>query len=109
VRTDNRLPEKEDQRLERVFEMTGVETHLGRSRPYTAMGLEHVRGVWNLSEGAAKPTNTGLAAFWYARRWAPRLAGEWYLGRPARAARVALDTVRPKTTLTQRDRGSAES
>jgi Glycosyl transferase family 2 len=102
VRADNRLPEEEDERLERVFEMTGIRTRLGRSRPYTVMGFEHVRGVWHLSEGAARPTNAGLTAFWYARRWGPLLAGEWYLARPARAAREALEAVRQGTSLIQR-------
>jgi glycosyltransferase involved in cell wall biosynthesis len=104
VRTENRLPEEEDQRLERVFEMTGVRTHRGRSRPYTAMGFEHVRGVWHLSEGAAKPTIAGLTALWYARRWGPLLASEWHLARPARAARDALEAVKRGAGLIQRQR-----
>ena len=104
VRTDNRVPEDEDQRLERVFEMHGVRTDLERSWPYTVMGIEHVRGAWNLSEGVARPANAGLAAFWYARRWAPRLAGEWHLAKPARAARAALEAARQGTSLTQRPR-----
>jgi glycosyltransferase involved in cell wall biosynthesis len=99
VRTDNRLPEDEGQRLERVFEMHGVRTDLERSRPYTVMGFEHVRGAWNLSAAAARPTNAGLAAFWYARRWGPLLASEWHLARPARAALDALEVARQKTSL----------
>jgi glycosyltransferase involved in cell wall biosynthesis len=69
VLTENRPWEKHDQRVERWIEMIGVQSQLARSRPYTVAGFELVRGVWRLSDGAAKPTNAGLAAFWYARRY----------------------------------------
>jgi glycosyltransferase involved in cell wall biosynthesis len=67
--TENRPWETHDQRVERWIEMTGIRSHLARSLPYTVMGFEHMRGVWRLSEGAAKPINAGLAAFWYSRRY----------------------------------------
>jgi glycosyltransferase involved in cell wall biosynthesis len=101
VRTENRLPEELSHKLERVFEMTGVRSQLGRSRPFTVMGFEHVRGVWHLSEGAAKPKNAGRAAFWYARHRWPFVALEWRLGR---AARDALGAGRQVASLIQRRR-----
>jgi hypothetical protein len=105
VRTENRLPEELPQKLERVFEMTGVRSHLGRSRPFTVMGFEHLRGVWHLSEGAVKSTNAGRAAFWYARRRWVFVALEWRLGR---AARDALGAGRQLTSLIERRRQSGK-
>ena len=52
VRTENRPVESDEQRLARTFEMVGV-GRSARTKPYTLMGVEHVRGVWHGSGGVA--------------------------------------------------------
>jgi glycosyltransferase involved in cell wall biosynthesis len=89
VRVENRAPEVEEERLKRVYEALGGQRYTERSRPFTVMGLEHVRGVWHVSEGTAKPANAVLAAFWYVRRWWWSIAVDWHLAEPARAAAAA--------------------
>ena len=88
VRVENRPVELDEQRLERTFEMVGVDRG-ARAKPYTLMGVEHVRGVWHGSGGGEKLTNAVRTAFWCSRRWRHQLAAE-YVPAAIRRARTRL-------------------
>ena len=92
IRVENRPRETADeQRVARTLEMLGVDRS-ARAKPFTHMGIEHVRGVWHASHGVGKLTNTARTVFWYSRRWRLRLAAE----------NLPVAILRARTTLRQR-------
>jgi hypothetical protein len=103
VRTENRAPEPDEQRLARTLEMLAVSAGASRSRPYTAMGLEHGRGAWHVSERTAKPLNAARAVFWFADRWQGPLAEEWHTTKGLQAAAAVRRRLpeRPKNRRTR--------
>ena len=89
VRSENRPPERDEERIVRTFEMIGGVDPRTRAKPYTTMGVEHMRGVWRLSQEGGRIKSTVLAASWYARRWWHTLAAEWHLARLVQVSAAA--------------------
>jgi glycosyltransferase involved in cell wall biosynthesis len=50
IRTENRREEAEIAVVARHAQILGIQGGFAKRRPYTAMGVEHVRGVWHVGE-----------------------------------------------------------
>lgn len=81
VRTENRPPEEEaeEERIPRILDHIGVTKGLGRSRPYSVMVVEHMKGAWHVSEGLGKPANALRVPVYCWRNWHRRLKEEWHV------------------------------
>lgn len=95
VRAENRPPETDADWLARSVEMSGARGSMGRTRPYTSMGAEHLAGVWFVSSGVTKPVSAARAGLWYWRRWKATLLAEWRLAPAYRLLATLRRRLRP--------------